>query len=140
MDNRAALAIGLLVTAVSAVGCAAVNPARWAGSGPPCDDITFPVYFQEKSDALTPPAEQMLVMAAQKAKACKVAGVEVVGLSDVRDASPELSQLRAETVSRTLIANGLQVPRSDALGVAARTGDGRTQPMQRRTEVIIRLD
>lgn len=139
MDSRAALAISLLATAMTAAGCAAVNPTNW-GQGPACDDITFPVYFQEKSDALTPPAQQMLVMTAQKAKACKVLGVDVVGLADARDASPELSQLRAETVSRILIANGLAAPRADALGTAPGTRDGRTQPMQRRTEVIIRLD
>ena len=140
MDTKTALTLVLVVTAGSLGACASVVPAGWR-LGPNCEDITFPVYFQERSDALTPPALQMLAMAADRAKACRVAGVEVVGLADQRDASPELSQLRAENVSRALMARGLAVPRTDALGdVSTRTRDGRTQPMERRAEVVIRLD
>jgi outer membrane protein OmpA-like peptidoglycan-associated protein len=140
MDRKRALALVLIAAAGSLGACASVVPASWRPA-PSCDDITFPVYFQEKSDALTPPALQMLAMAADKAKACRVQGVEVVGLADQRDASPELSQLRAENVSRALMARGLAVPRTDALGVVStRSRDGRTQPMERRTEVVIHLD
>lgn len=138
MNRKIALALAAAAAAGSLGACASVVPQAWR-PGPHCEDITFPVYFQEKSDALTPPALQMLAMAADKAKACRVAGVEVVGLADQRDASPELSQLRAENVSRALMARGLAVPRTDALGIVA-PRDGRTQPMERRTEVVIRLD
>jgi outer membrane protein OmpA-like peptidoglycan-associated protein len=140
MDHKAAFALALVTAAGSLGACASVVPASWRPA-PSCEDITFPVYFQERSDALTPPALQMLAMAADKAKACHVAGVEVVGLADERDASPELSQLRAENVSRALMARGLSVPRTDALGIVSTRGrDGRAQPMERRTEVVIRLD
>ena len=140
MDKNAAFALVVIATAGSLGACASAVPAAWR-TGPTCEDITFPVYFQEKSDALTPPALQMLAMAADKARDCRVQGVEVVGLADQRDASPELSQLRAENVSRALMAQGLTVPRTDALGdVSTRTRDGRTQPMQRRTEVVIHLE
>lgn len=139
MIKTATLALVLVAAAGSLGACASVVPAAWR-PGKSCDDITFPIYFQEKSEALTPPALQMLAMAADKARTCRVAGVEVVGLADQRDASPELSQLRAENVSRALMARGLSVPRTDALGVVStRTRDGRTQPMERRTEVVIHL-
>lgn len=140
MGNKAALALVLIATAGSLGACASVVPASWR-PGQACEDITFPVYFQEKSDALTPPALQMVAMAAGKARACRVTGVEVVGLADQRDASTELSQQRAENVSRALMAQGLSVPRTDALGIiSTRTRDGRTQPMERRTEVVIHMN
>ena len=140
MNRNQALTLAVIATAGSLGACASAIPASWR-PGQSCEDITFPVYFQERSDALTPPALQMLAMAADKARACRVAGVEVVGLADQRDASPELSQLRAENVSRALMARGIAVPRTDALGiVSTRTRDGRTQPMERRTEVVIHLD
>ena len=141
MNRNTALALALAAAAAGSLGaCASVVPQAWL-PGPTCEDITFPVYFQERSDALTPPALQMLAMAADKARSCRVANVEVVGLADQRDASPELSQLRAENVSRALMARGLSVPRTDALGIVSTRGrDGRTQPMERRTEVVIHLD
>ena len=109
MNRNTALALVLATAAMGSLGaCASVVPKAWL-PGPSCDDITFPVYFQEKSDALTPPALQMLALAADKARSCRVVNVEVVGLADQRDASPELSQLRAENVSRALMARGGRV-------------------------------
>lgn len=136
---KTVLAVALLTIASTATGCATINRGP-LGARQSCEDITLPVYFQEKSDVLTPPAHQALVLAAARAKACRVTGIEVLGLSDIRDASPELSLLRAEMVSRALTAQGLEVPRADAADAARATRDGRTQPMQRRTEVVIHLE
>lgn len=130
--------------ALSLGGCASMGRSGSTVSAA-CSDITFPIYFQEGSNALTAPAVEAIAMSAQRAKACRVLGVEVTGLSDGPTATPQslaLSSRRAETVSGVLTSNGLPTP---SISLVASRGGARTSrntratALRQPTEVVIRV-
>lgn len=128
----AALAAGLCA-------CATSSPSNLTASAR-CDDIRFPIYFVEQSDALTDPALQVLKLSAERARACPVSRVAVTGLDD-GDAQTDLSRRRAATVSAALTAQGLPKPDvSLKQGMFSRIRLSRTrtaQPVREPTEVAI---
>lgn len=71
-----------------------------------CADFTFPVYFEEHSDALSTGALQVIAASATRAEACPVAGLAISGLGD----DTGLASRRAAAVAKALAADGLASP------------------------------
>ena len=105
--QKIALAIG--VTVMAGLGGCATSGRQTMTASARCDDIRFPIYFVEQSDALTAPALQALTLSAQQARVCPVRNVAVTGLDD-GDAQADLSRRRAATVVAALTAQGLPKP------------------------------
>ena len=123
--------------------CASGQP-HWPGSrAARCQDMAFPIYFSEGSDAVTAGGRQAIMAAAEKAHGCHVGSGRVTGLADAKGgamAHLELSQRRTANVAAVLAASGLPAPTFDldAEGDAnAVTSNGRKAPMQRRADVVI---
>jgi outer membrane protein OmpA-like peptidoglycan-associated protein len=110
-----------------------------------CGDRTVQVYFEPQSSDLTREGRDVIVAAAQAARSCRVAGVEVIGLTDAvgaPDANLELSRRRAASVAAELRADGLPAAefKVAAAGQAgAVTPDGKAAPMRRRADIVLRL-
>jgi peptidoglycan-associated lipoprotein len=138
-----AIAIAVLALAgVTVGGCASVDKvrARFVAAPPRCETMNFPVYFRDNSDALTGPAMQTISATAARAKGCKIAAVEVIGLGDAKGTASqnlELSKRRAQAVADALKANGFPVPTYVAgEGGAA---NGPPNPSQQGAQVRIRF-
>lgn len=112
---------------------------------PRCADQTVQVYFEPDSAELTAEGRAVIAAAATAARGCKVAGVDVTGLADAAGAAGanlDLSQKRAASVAAALKAAGLPAAefKVAAAGQAgAVTAGGKTQPMRRRADIVLRL-
>ncbi|MFL5297454.1 MAG: OmpA family protein [Phenylobacterium sp.] len=145
MTTARTAAVCALTLAVCA--CATVRSARdrIVRPAPRCTDQTADIYFEPQSAELTKEGRAVIAAAADGAKACRVASVEVVGLSDAAGApgaNLELSKKRADSVADALKAAGLPAAefRVGAAGQAgAVTADGKAQPMRRRAEIVLHL-
>ena len=105
----------LALAGVTVGGCASVENVRtrFVAAPPRCETMNFPVYFRDNSDALTGPAMQTINATATRAKGCKIAAVEVIGLGDAKGTASQnldLSQRRAQAVADALKANGFPTP------------------------------
>ncbi len=133
--------------ALSLGACATVQNARdrIVKRAPACADQTVQIYFEPQSAEVTKEGRAVLAAAAGDRKACKVTGVEVLGLADAAgtaDANLALSQARAQAVTAALTATGL--PAADfkvtAAGQAgATTAGGEARPLRRRVDVVMHL-
>ena len=101
--KTATLLTGVLLAA-GLTACATRGPTAVASGG--CEEIRFPIYFVEQSDALTPTALEVIKLSAQQASKCKVRNVAVTGLDD-GDAQAELSGRRAASVVAALTAQSV---------------------------------
>ena len=147
--TNATLASLLLVGAGLVGGCSsgmggARAPKLVSVAAPVCTTSSFPIYFERGSDQLTRDSVQVLRAAAQGVSQCSVSKLDVVGLASGLEGSPEqakaLAERRSTVVADALKATGLPAPRIDlgAVGAAgSRTSRGRSEPLRRRTEVII---
>jgi peptidoglycan-associated lipoprotein len=138
--------------ALSMAACASEAPkpapAKVAVAPPPagqvCTDFSFPIYFDTASDQLTSAARQVVADAASKVRGCVFGRIDVVGLADADGAANRnlaLSRRRAASVATALAAGGLPRPEFDidAVGqIGAVTTGGDSEPLRRRTEVVIR--
>jgi outer membrane protein OmpA-like peptidoglycan-associated protein len=122
---------------------AAVPPP--ATPAPPvCMDMSFPVYFANASQDLTPAAQGVIADAGARLKGCAFKGAEIVGLADATGSSAAnlaISRRRAQTVAKAMTAAGLPIPANavQAFGAAgAVTPSGDPEPLRRRVEVIVR--
>ena len=109
-----------------------------------CADVDFPVYFEEGSDRLTAPARQVLGSATARARGCRLASGEIVGLAAAdapsRAVADALSQQRAQSVARALAEAGLPGPALQlrAAGAqGARAPGGRASPMRHAAQVFL---
>ena len=114
-------------------------------SAPACADVRFPIYFAENSNQLTDPARQALGVAAAQVRACHIAYVSVIGLTDsvgLAKDNIELSRQRATAVAQALAAAGLPTPKFEVRGLGeagATTKSGNPVPLRRRTDVVIHV-
>ena len=131
---------------MAAAGCHTTTPGpapQAARSEPACADITFPIYFAEGSDQLTPTAAQVIGVQAQVVRGCRIGYVSVLGLTDAQGGSAhnlDLSRRRAATVAKALADAGLPAPKFEVSGQGesgALTDSGRPVPLRRKTEVVI---
>jgi len=141
-------ALGLAAAAaIGLSGCATVQSARarLVKAPPRCEDQTVQIYFSPDQAELTPEGRMVISQAAANARACKVRGVDVLGLADgagAPGANLELSKRRAESVGAALAANGLPAAefKIAAGGQAgAVTAQGQAAPLRRRADVTLHL-
>jgi peptidoglycan-associated lipoprotein len=124
-------------------GATPPSPSIAAAGRPACTDVTFPIYFAEGSDELTPVAAQVIQTQAAVVRGCRIGYVNVLGLTDANGGSAQnlaLSQRRAASVARALASAGLPAPKFEVSGQGesgALTDKGRPVPLRRKTEVII---
>ncbi len=114
-----------------------------------CDqgDTQFVVYFEWDKSRLTNEAAAVVDQASSIAQQCGISGVVLEGHADSSgNASYNvgLSNRRANTVKSALVSRGFQSSSitTEARGesqLAVQTGDNVREPLNRRTEVIIRL-
>ena len=108
----------LVVAGVAAAtvlgGCAQTHRmltrAQLVREAPVCEGASFVIYFNEGSDRLTRPANQLLAETARRYRGCEVTGVRVVGLADATGSPVDnlsLSQRRARSVAAALAKQGL---------------------------------
>ncbi|HEV2530694.1 OmpA family protein [Phenylobacterium sp.] len=140
----------LLLTAAAAMalgGCATMQTARarLVKATPRCEDQTVQIYFAPDQAELTPEGRMVIAQAASNTRACKILGVDVLGLADgagQAGANLELSRRRAQSVTAALAANGLPSAefKMTAAGQAgAVTSGGQAAPLRRRADVTLHL-
>ena len=114
-----------------------------------CDsgDLNFVVYFPWDKSILTEQAKAVVTNATDTAKQCGIDNIIIEGHADSSGAASYnvgLSNRRANRVESQIRANGVSTGSivKSAKGEAAlavNTGDGVREPLNRRTEVVIRL-
>lgn len=129
-------------------GCARISEVETQArilSEPSCTDFFFPIYFADRSDALSLPASALIASAGRHAHAhgCQVAQVQVIGVADddgPTDARHELSRRRAHRVAEALMAAGLPPAefQESPLGEGA-PAPAPNAPLKRRADVFIRF-
>ncbi len=136
---------GLAMLAMGLLAACAPTPKRTAlvvGESP-CVSGRFDVYFVENQARLTDAASALLRTAAEKARACDVKHVRVLGLADATgtvEANLSLSQRRAKAVADALTQAGMPAPAFElnAAGDAgAVNASGTDELLRRRAEVFI---
>ena len=108
-----------------------------------CTGPRFDVYFRDSEAGLTDAARHAIAMTATQLQGCEIRKVNVIGLADARGgptANLDLSERRALAVAEALEAAGWPSP-VFSLVVAGESGsvtaDGTSEPMRRRTEVLV---
>ena len=108
-----------------------------------CTPQRFDVYFRDGEAGLTDAARHAIGLTATQLQGCEIRKVNVVGLTDARGgptANLDLSERRALAVTEALEAAGWPSP-VFSLIVAGESGsvtaEGASEPMRRRTEVLV---
>jgi len=111
-----------------------------------CPDQTVEVYFEQFSSEISKEGRAVIAAAADAAKPCKVASVDVLGLADSVGGDTatnlELSKKRARAVTEALAASALPDAtfKVAAAGEAgAVTSRGQAAPMRRRVDIVLHL-
>ena len=105
--------------------------------------MVFPIYFAERSDQLTPTAQQVVASSVAQVRGCRIGYVNVLGLTDAAGGSAqnlELSKRRADVVAKALAADGLPPSKFEVDGIGengAVSDSGHPVPLRRKTEVVI---
>ena len=134
-------------SALAVAGCALAPGVRDRGDlvAEPnaCAPQRFDVYFRNGEAGLTDAARHAIGLTATQLQGCEIRKVNVVGLTDARGgptANLDLSERRALAVAEALEAAGWPSP-AFSLIVAGESGsvtaDGASEPMRRRTEVLV---
>jgi len=118
---------------------------RIVKTAPHCADQTVQIYFEAESAEITKEGRAVLTAAAAQARPCKVAGIDVLGLSDSTggaDANLDLSKRRAQSVTAALTAAGLPAAEFKLAGAGqagATTAGGQANPLRRRADIVLHL-
>ena len=122
----------ILGAALAVAGCASLPPDRADLVATPevCAPQRFDVYFRDGEAGLTDAARHAIGLTATQLQGCEIRKVNVVGLTDARGGA----------VAEALEAAGWPAP-VFSLMVAGESGsvtaDGASEPMRRRTEVLV---
>ena len=139
--KRLTVLAGLLAVA----GCAETPWSRGDLVAEPsaCAPQRFDIYFRDGEAQLTDAARHAIGLTATQLQGCEIRKVNVIGLTDARgapNANLDLSERRAQAVAEALEAAGWPAP-AFSLMVAGESGsvaaDGASEPMRRRTEVLV---
>ena len=137
----------IAVVGLAAAGCSMTTGARDRSelvSEPEiCAPQRFEVYFRDGEAGLTDAARHAIGLTATQLQGCEIRKVNVIGLADARgapNANLDLSERRALAVAEALTAAGWPSP-VFSMVVAGESGsvtaDGASEPMRRRTEVLV---
>lgn len=122
-------------------------PAAQAPVAVVCEDVPFIVYFEWDRSDLTDQSRTVISNAADRAEVCDITRVSIEGHADRSGAAAynvRLSERRARIVRDALITEGVA---ADLIFVEAKgesepavsTQDGVREPLNRRSEVVIRV-
>jgi outer membrane protein OmpA-like peptidoglycan-associated protein len=140
-----AITFGSCAVALTLSACTTVKTRDQIVQATHCVDQTVQIYFEADSAEVTKEGRAVLKLAAGDSKACKVSGVDVLGLADAAGApgaNLELSKRRAQAVTEALTAAGLPAAefKLAAAGSAeAINSKGDARPLRRRTDVVLHL-
>ncbi len=135
----------VLLGALAVTGCAGTPWDRTDLVAEPgvCTPQRFDVYFRDGEAGLTDAARHAIGLTATQLQTCDIRKVSVIGLADARggpDANLDLSERRAVAVREALEAAGWPAP-VFSLVAAGESGSttpaGTSEPMRRRTEVLV---
>lgn len=135
----------VLLGALALAGCAGTPWDRTDLVAEPavCAPQRFEVYFRDGEAGLTDAARHAIGLTATQLQGCDIRKVDVIGLADARggpDANLDLSERRAMAVKEALEAAGWPAP-AFSMVVAGESGSttpaGTSEPMRRRTEVLV---
>jgi len=145
MTSSATLIVGL-AAAVALAGCGSMGTRRsLVKTAPVCQDVSVPIYFEANAAEMTRDGRRVIAMAAADARGCVVDKVRVTGLADAGGdpaANLELSKKRAASVTDALMKAKLPNAEFDLAAVGdagAVTSDGKTAPLRRRADVVLKL-
>ena len=142
---RSAASAALLI---ALTGCNTMHTGRARIERAPtrCADQTVQVYFEQFSSDISKEGRAVIAAAADAAKPCKVASVDVLGLADSvggdSASNLELSKKRAQAVTAALAASALPAAtfKVAAAGEAGSvTSAGQAAPMRRRVDIVLHL-
>jgi outer membrane protein OmpA-like peptidoglycan-associated protein len=137
-----------IAVAVAGLGaCSTIQTARERLVRAPerCVDQTVQIYFEPNAAEVTAEGRAVIREAANAARGCQVARVDVLGLADATgasDANLELSKRRAQSVTAALAAVGLPDAEFQVAAVGeagAETPAGQAAPLRRRADVVLRM-
>jgi len=150
MTIRRTTAGAAMILAVGLAGCSTMHLTGRErivkADGPRCADQTVQIYFESFSAEVTREGQAVIKAAAAQSRPCKVASIDVLGLSDNiggdADSNLELSKRRAQSVTAALAAAGLPAGEfkvSAAGETGAVTASGKARPLRRRVDVVLHL-
>jgi peptidoglycan-associated lipoprotein len=136
-----------LAAALAMAGCATAPAVRdrsdLVTEPDACGPKRFDIYFSDGEARLTEAARHAIGLTATQLQGCEIRKVNVIGLADARGgpvANLDLSERRALAVAEALEAAGWPSP-AFSLIVAGESGattpSGASEPMRRRTEVLV---
>ena len=142
---KGAIAMGLLAVGLAGCGTARgmLDRGPVVAAAPTCTPMKFEIYFADSEARLTEPARQAIGMTATQLQACDIKSVRVIGLADARggaEANLSLSERRAQAVVEALAGAGWPAPVFDVTAAGeqgAANPDGVSEPLRRRTEVLV---
>lgn len=123
------------------------TPAPRVVEAPVCNPVDFIVYFEWDQSNLTSQAQDVIDAAVAQARECGVSSVRIEGHADKSGSASYnvgLSNRRSEAVKSALVNRGVptDVIATEAFGEtrpAVETPDGKREPLNRRAEVVIRV-
>lgn len=136
----------LVLMGLAAAGCSltpTVKRSDIVAEPSPCTAQRFEVYFAEGEARLTDAARQAIGLTATQLQGCAIRKVQVIGLADASGAASAnqgLSERRAAAVVDALAAAGWPAPAFEVSGAGdagAVTASGASEPLRRRTEVLV---
>jgi len=143
---RVSVWVGLTACLVGVAGCAterAMPREALVAPATACHAQRFDIYFEDGQARLTPAAREAVGLTSTLLQGCMIERVQVIGLADAggsASANQSLSQARAQAVVEALAATGWPTPtfEVEAMGdQGATTASGVSEPLRRRTEVIV---
>lgn len=132
-----------LTLGACATGERAVERGTLVATSNACMAQRFEVYFADGEARLTESAREAIGLTATMLQGCDIQRVQVLGLADARggaSANQSLSERRATAVAEALAAAGWPTPVFDVSAAGdqgAQTPDGVSEPLRRRTEVLV---
>jgi outer membrane protein OmpA-like peptidoglycan-associated protein len=146
LEMKRSIGVAGVALGIALSGCAIprfMDRSAVVAEPSPCNAKRFEVYFADSEARLTESARQAIGMTAAQLQGCDIRKVQVTGLADARGgaaANQDLSERRAVAVVEALTAAGWPAPvfELEAAGDAGATTEGGvSEPMRRRTEILI---
>ncbi|MEH6664658.1 MAG: OmpA family protein [Brevundimonas sp.] len=138
------LGIAAVGAALAVAGCSFAGRDALVTDPAGCAEQRLDIYFEEGEARIARPARDLIALTGQRLQACRIEGVEVIGLASATGDPARnltLSERRATAVADAMREAGWPAPQftlSAAGEAGAMTGDGLAEPLRRRTVIVVR--